>query len=162
MTQVREERAAAPIMQAPLPHWQVEAGPDYGGDFEHVVVLTKMDKRESKDVKAVVKSGACACACACVCLCVRVCVRVRVSVRVRVCVRSVSVSVCVCACALACPCACMRAVELADGRRGAVRDALDAAGCDADRTPILLTSSTSKLGRDEVGGCCVAVWGRRS
>jgi hypothetical protein len=53
-----------------------------------------------------------------------------------------------------------RAVELADGRRGAVRDALDAAGCDADATPILLTSSTSKLGRDEVGGCCVVVWGR--
>jgi hypothetical protein len=92
---VREERAAAPAMQAPSPHWRVDAGPDYGGDFEHVVVLTKMDKRESKDVKAVVKSGACACACVCVCVCVRACASV-----------SVSVSVCVCVCVCVCPCPC--------------------------------------------------------
>ena len=55
--------------------------------FQHVVVLTKMDKRESKDVERVL---------------------------------------------------------------GSVREALEGAGCDAELTPIVLTSSLSKLGRAQV------------
>ena len=59
VTEVKQERddMAASSLGGLSPGARREAEGGRAADFEHVIVLTKMDKRESKDVKAVVKAG---------------------------------------------------------------------------------------------------------
>ena len=59
VTEVKQERnaMAGSSLGSLSPGARREAGGGHAGDFEHVIVLTKMDKRESKDVKAVVRAG---------------------------------------------------------------------------------------------------------